>query len=362
MKTQELVLACCLLSATANAAPGAGSGSATPPPAPTPTTPTAPAAPTTPPTATTPGGTTTAPATPTTPTTPTHAPPSPTAGTGTAPGGTATDGSAAPQPPTEAPPPSPPVETPPPPPQPPAPVVTTPPPQPQAQPETPPEKPTPPRCKGGSGSYYNCERPYGIFHNSRLVIGGLSGDAAVTTTDPATGMETTTVQGRTTGVLAFEAAFLGVPSSFAPTNFHGMEVSSGIRLSKFDFWLSFGTAVTFLNLGHGGPGTLRIGGSFGAGFNLAHGYGYVRGRAAAVILPERLDVEVSAQWTPPSASTSDYDEQTWRISAWYRVNEKSGRAAELYLETFSRVDADPMTTGDREIVDGAGAGVGFSFF
>ena len=105
-----------------------------------------------------------------------------------------------------------------------------------------------------------------------------------------------------------------------------------------------------------------VGGSFGAGFNLAHGYGYIRGRAAAVILPERLDVEISAQWTPRSASTSDYDEQTWRISAWYRLNEKSGRAAELYVETFSRVDADPMTTGDREIVDGAGAGVGFSFF
>lgn len=317
MQTLVMVLACCLVTATANAAPDAGSSSATPPSA-------TPAAPAEPVTAETPR----------------------------------TDAT---QPPTEPPPQPPaPVEAPPAPPQPA--VVAPPPPQPQTQPETPPDKPTPPRCKGGRSSYYNCERPYGIFHNSRLVIGGLSGDAAVTTTDPATGMETTTVQGRTTGVLAFEAAFLGVPSSFAPTNFHGIEVSSGLRLSKFDFWLSFGTAVTFLNLGHGGPGTLRLGGSFGAGFNLAHGYGYIRGRAAAVILPERLDVELSAQWTPPSASTSDYDEQTWRISAWYRPSEKSGRAAELYLETFSRVDGDPMTTGDREIVDGAGAGVGFSFF
>ena len=78
---------------------------------------------------------------------------------------------------------------------------------------------------------------------------------------------------------AFEGSFLGVPSSFTPTNFHGIEFSTGIRLSKFDYWLSMGTAVTVLNLGHGGPGTLRLGGSFGAGFNFAHGFGYVRGRA-----------------------------------------------------------------------------------
>lgn len=320
MQTLKIVLACCLLAATANAQPGAGSGSAAPDPTASPTDSAA-------------------------------QPPPP------------------PPPPVETPPPPPPpVETPPPPPppQPDVTATTTPPPPTTTStptpPEKPPERPTPPRCQAGSSSYYNCERPYGIFHNSRLVIGGLSGDTATTTTDPATGMETTTVGPNTTGVLAFEAAFLGVPSSFAPTNFHGIEVSTGIRLSKFDFWLSFGTAVTFLNLGHGGPGTLRIGGSFGAGFNLAHGYGYIRGRAAAVILPERLDVEVSAQWTPPSASTSDYDEQNYRLSAWYRLNEKSGRAAELYIETFSRVDRDPMTTGDREIVDGAGAGVGFSFF
>jgi len=320
MQTLKIVLACCLLAATANAQPG--SGSATPP--------------TDDPTA--------------------------------SPTDTAAQPPAPPPPPVEQPQqlPPPPVEqpqpAPPPPPQPDVTTTTSTPTPPPTPPEKPPERPTPPRCHGGSSSYYNCERPYGIFHNSRLVIGGLSGDTATTTTDPATGMETTTVGPNTTGVLAFEAAFLGVPSSFAPTNFHGIEVSTGIRLSKFDFWLSFGTAVTFLNLGHGGPGTLRLGGSFGAGFNLAHGYGYVRGRAAAVILPERLDVELSAQWTPPSASTSDYDEQNYRLSAWYRINERSNNAAELYIETFSRVDRDAMTTGDREIVDGVGAGVGFSFF
>jgi hypothetical protein len=107
---------------------------------------------------------------------------------------------------------------------------------------------------------------------------------------------------------------------------------------------------------------VRLGGSFGAGFNLAHGYGYIRGRAAAIILPERLDVELSAQWTPPSASTGNYDEQNWRLSAWYRLNEKSGRALELYVEKFDRVDANPMTETDREIVGGVGGGVGLSFF
>jgi hypothetical protein len=357
MQTLKIALACCLLATTANAAPDAGSGSAapaTPPPAPTPPTATAPGGTTTTPapapapptdgTATAPGGTTTTTTT--------------TDGTATAPGGTTTtDGTAAPQPPTEPVPPPPPVEPTPPPP----PVVTTTPPA-TAQAEKPNDKPSKPRCNGGSGAYYNCERPYGIFHNTRLVIGGLSGDTAVTTMDPATGTANTSIEGRTAGVIAFEGAFLGIPSSFAPTNFHGIEFSTGMRSSKFDFWLSFGTAVTFLNLGHGGPGTLRLGGSFGAGFNLAHGYGYIRGRAAAVILPEKLDVEVSAQWTPPSASTGDYDEQNMRISAWYRLSEKSGRAAELYIETYSRVDSDPMTTGDREIIDGVGAGVGLSFF
>ena len=180
--------------------------------------------------------------------------------------------------------------------------------------------------------------------------------------DPTTGMTSTMLASRTTAAIAFDAGFLGLPSSFAPTNFHGIEFSTGIRLSKFDFWMSFGTAVTFLNLGHGGPGTLRIGGSFGAGFNLAHGYGYVRGRGALVILPEKLDVELSAQWTPPSASTSNYDEQEWRVSAWYRLDDKRRRAVEVYVEKFSRVDADPMVMDARELEGGVGGGLGISFF
>jgi hypothetical protein len=221
-------------------------------------------------------------------------------------------------------------------------------------------KPSKPRCEVGSGSYYNCERAFGVFHNTRVVAGALAGDTPVTIMD-ATGAMSTTTESRTMFSLAFEGGFLGIPSSFAPTNFHGFEFSTGIRAPVFDFWLSFGTAFTVLNLGHGGPGTLRIGGSFGAGFNLAHGYGYLRGRGALVIVPEKLDVEVSAQWSPPPASTSNYEEQNARISAWYRIDRKKRRALEIYVEKFSRVDANAMVEKDREIVDGVGGGIGFSF-
>jgi len=207
------------------------------------------------------------------------------------------------------------------------------------------------RCAPRSGSYYSCEKSYGIFHNSRLVIGGLAGDVL----DGETGM----LASKTMGSIAFEGGYLGVPSSFAPTNFHGIEVSSGLRSGKTDFWFQFGTAVTVLNLGGGGPGTLRLGGSFGAGFNLAHGYGYIRARGAMILVPEKLDVEVSAQWVPPSASTSNYDERDYRASAWYRFG-KSGRAVEVYVQKLVRDDAAIMD--DREILDGFGGGVGLSLF
>ena len=104
---------------------------------------------------------------------------------------------------------------------------------------------------------------------------------------------------------------------------------------------------------------MRLGASFGAGFNLAHGYGYVKGRAAVVLLPDKLDAELSTQWTPTSASTSNYEERETRLSAWYRYG-KSNNAIEIYVQQLSRVDA--IADDDREIVDGFGAGVGLSLF
>lgn len=337
----NIVIACVLLAASsAGAQPGTGSGSGSA--APTPTTPPAP---------------------------PTGSEPAP-----TPPAPTPPDPNAPPQSlgtPTEAPPVV--IEPQPqPPPQPPAPPPTPPtPPAPEPKPESKPDTPshwTQPRCKqNGDRKYYNCERGFGIFHMSRLVIGALSGDVATVTTDPATGTTMSSYGATTAGVLSFEASYLGIPSSFAPTNFHGMEFSTGLRTSPFDFWLQFGTGVTLLNLGSGGIGTLRIGGGFGAGFDLAHGYGYLRGRAAMIILPERLDIEVSTQWTPASASTDNFDVETYRLSAWWRLDKKKKRAVEVYVEKFSRLDADrdvtnPMYANDEEIVDGMGFGLGLSFF
>ena len=142
--------------------------------------------------------------------------------------------------------------------------------------------------------YYSRQRAYGIFHKGRLAVGVWSGESPVMENDMATGA----LGDATIGSLTFEGAWLGLPSSFG--NHHGIEFSTGIRTAPWDFWMSFGTAVTLLNVGHGGPGSFRIGGSFGCGFNFAHGFGYVKGRAAVVVVPRKLDLEVSSQWTPRS--------------------------------------------------------------
>ena len=237
-----------------------------------------------------------------------------------------------------------------------------PPPKHEVRPESPvvsrtPEPPSPARCAVGSDSYYNCERAYGIFHSSRLALGALRG-AAPTVMD---GMPLGMTEDHTAVSLAFEAGFLGIPSSFAKTNRHGVEVSTGFRSApRLDFWFALGTAFTVLNLGHGGPLTLRLGGSFGAGFNFAHGFGYVRGRAAVVIVPNKVDAEVSVQWTPPSASTGHFDEQAQRASVWYRLDGKHRRAIEVYVERFQRVDDTAEL--ERELLDGFGGGVGMSLF
>jgi hypothetical protein len=134
-----------------------------------------------------------------------------------------------------------------------------------------------------------------------------------------------------------------------------------MRTSPFDFWLHGGTAISLFNIGRGGPGSLRIGGSFGAGFNLAHGYGYVKGRAAIVLIPAALDGEVSAFWVPSSASTGNYDELTYRASIWYRPSGSGGskRAYEVYGEMYQRTDDTQVL--EKEFT-GVGAGVGMTLF
>lgn len=216
-------------------------------------------------------------------------------------------------------------------------------------PVVPPPAPAPvAEVKKEPDDYYSRQRGYGMFHRSRLTVGGYAGQAPGFMGGVATG----TIEDKTVYAIAWDVGYLGLPSSFG--NFHGMEFSMGMRNAPFDFFMSFGTAVTFLNVGRGGIGSFRLGGSFGAGFDLSQGYGYVRGRAAMVVIPKKLDVEVSVQWSPPSASTNNYDTQTSRLSAWYRPG-TGKRAWEAYVEAFHRTDDKNET--DREF-DGAGGGIG----
>ncbi len=206
--------------------------------------------------------------------------------------------------------------------------------------------------------YYDRKRGIGMFHSSRMTIGVLQGNAPnfVDGMAPVDPMEE---KSATRGEFALEGVYLGIPSSYG--HFHGIEFSTGLRSTPIDFWLQGGTAISLFNIGRGGPGSLRIGGSFGAGFNLAHGYGYVKGRAAIVLIPAQLDGEVSAFWAPSSASTGNYDELIYRASVWYRPSGSGGskRAYEVYGEMYKRTDDSRVL--EKEFT-GIGAGVGMTLF
>ena len=256
------------------------------------------------------------------------------------------------QPPVEQPAAAPPLAEPPPPARPP--VVVEPPP---AAPAPPPAAPAPVAATPHVDStppddYYSRTRGVGIFHNARLYVDILRGMAPNIMDGVASGMKDSTLYG-----LGFDGVYLGLPSSFG--NFHGIEFSGGVRAGEpYDLWLTVGTAVTLLNIGHGSAGSIRIGGGFGFGFDLAHGFGYVRGRAAVVIVPRTLDIEGSISWSPTEASTGNYEERDMRVSAWYRPG-KSMRAYELYVHAFRRVDD---TKEDEYEFDGIGGGIGTTLF
>ena len=284
--------------------------------------------------------------------------PPPPAGDGS---GSATPTAPAPEAPAPAEPPPveslpPPVTVTPPPPPPPPPVVAPPPVSVTVATPTPP--PAKPADKPFVDDYYDRKRGVGMFHQSRLAVGVLTGKAPNFMEDapPAVMGEEKDV---TQGQFALEGVYLGLPSAYG--HFHGIEFSTGLRTSPIDFWAQFGTAVSLFNIGRGGPGSLRVGGSFGAGFNLSHGYGYVRGRAAIVLIPAQLDAEASAMWTPSSASTGNYDELLYRASVWYRPGGPGGskRAYEVYGEMYHRTD--DAADQKREFV-GIGAGVGMTLF
>lgn len=215
--------------------------------------------------------------------------------------------------------------------------------------------PTPTPKKPFVDDYYSRQRGVGIFHKSRLTLGGMTGTVPNFVEDmaPATPGET---KGVFVGSLGLEGSLLALPSSYG--NFHGIEFSTGLRSTPIDYWLQLGTSVTLFNLGRGGIGSIRVGGGFGAGFNLAHGYAYLRGRVAIVVVPAKVDIEINASWTPTSASTHNYDEQQYRVSAWYRPG-KSKRAFEVFVESLRRVDD---SADEKRELEGVGGGIGMTLF
>ncbi len=248
----------------------------------------------------------------------------------------------------------------------PAPVPPAPvPPAPVSSAPTPaPVKPTEPE-KPFHSEHYSRARGLGIFHKGHAYVGVLGGD-----TFDATGMATSS----TGAVLAFEGVFLGMPSLYG--NMHGIEGFASIRTGPTDVNVGFGFPVTFFNIGRGQPLSLRLGGSFGVGIGNQQAFGYIRGRGALVVIPDRLDLEASAQWTPPSASSAfgdavgDFDTRTLRAAAWYRYGKGSaGRFIEIYAEYFERTRtvtataANPTPMVDRtDDVAGLGLGVGITLF
>lgn len=216
--------------------------------------------------------------------------------------------------------------------------------------------------------WYGRANAVGIYHGSRLTLGAFLGSKPLLENEIDNG-KTESAMGLN---LTFEGGWLGAPSAYG--NFHGIEYGMGLRLNPNDLWGSLGFPVTFLNIGRGAPGSFRLGGSFGTGIGLTQAYVYFRGRAAAVIIPNLIDVEASVQWTPAGASSAfgaapgDFEDLNARASLWYRIG-RSKRAYELYLEYYERdrrgfsalAEGAPPRQNERDgEVSGLGVGVGIS--
>ena len=219
-----------------------------------------------------------------------------------------------------------------------------------------------------NGDWYGRANAVGIYHGSRLTLGAFLGSKPLLENEIDSG-KTESAMGLN---VTFEGGWLGAPSAYG--NFHGIEYGMGLRLNPNDLWGSIGFPVTFLNIGRGAPGSFRLGGSFGTGIGLVQSYVYFRGRAAAVIVPNLIDVEASVQWTPVGASATwgsapgDFEDLNARASMWYRKG-RSKRAYEVYLEYFERdrrgfgalpEGAQPRQNERDGEVSGVGVGVGIS--
>lgn len=131
--------------------------------------------------------------------------------------------------------------------------------------------------------------------------------------------------------------------------------STDLTQGPLIFDLSVGFPLTLLELGDGGPGSIRLSVAPGFGMSVQEAYGYLRGRLATVILPETLTVDVSARYTPIDAShawAEDTGLGTWSLqfAAQWTYDEDLAFAAFVEL-----LDADLGVPGQGEpAVDGLG--------
>ncbi len=190
---------------------------------------------------------------------------------------------------------------------------------------------------------YSRARGVGIYHKAHLMAGVFQTEIASMVDGGGV-----TRENKTSFLFELDMSYLGVSSMYG--NFHGIEMFTGIVSAPFDMYWGFGMPITFLNVGHGGPGTLRLGGSFGVGLAYHHAFAYLRGRAAAVIIPDKLDVEASYRWIPDSADATysgsgSFEDTNLRISAFYHTGGKKGRAWELFVQVWERqrrLDGEPI--------------------
>jgi len=212
--------------------------------------------------------------------------------------------------------------------------------------------------------YFSRKRGIGMFHRARVALGGFNGQQPALMGVPARG----NTDGATSFAFQMDLTELGVRTRLG--NYAGYELSVGLRTHPAESWSAIGSAVTFLNLGDGGAGSLRLGGAFGIGgcttWNATPGaifkhslpWAYVRGRGAVVLIRKTLDAELSMRWTPASASRAGFDERDVRLSFWYRRGPDGVSAWEGYVEWFQR-QVDDLDS-PHEFV-GIGGGVGLAY-
>lgn len=156
----------------------------------------------------------------------------------------------------------------------------------------------------------------------------------------------------------FQLSLLGLPSQYG--NYHGIEMTGGLsKLEKWDMWVTIGTPVTFLNIGKGDtPGSIRLGGSFGAGIGFRRAYAYLRARAAFTI-NKKINVEASYRWDPASASigiTRDEgtEETRIRVSVFAVLGGKSWEG--FVMKWDQDLEGDEFGAAETYII---GAGMAF---